>query len=202
VVPQTFSHRLMAQEPIKTSSGTVRISDSRNFPINTTTAAALVEINPVGLREMHWHPNADVALRHGALHREYRYHAVALSGDVQEHYYGRFVAGHMAGADSAGIAAGASEARSASGGRVAYEQDADRAGLSGHSVIPTKGLGTAVGRRGEESMSMEGIGLPAARFGIFDHLDHAGGSLRQQYSDRLKIAAAADEAGFLTYHVG
>src|SRR3984957_16248700 len=50
-------------------------------------------------------------------------------------------------------------------------------------------------------MSMEGIGLPAASFGIFDHLDHAGGSLRQQYSDRLKIAAAADEGGFLTYHV-
>src|SRR4030088_2359906 len=58
-VPQRFSHRLMAQEPIKTSSGTVRISDSRNFPVNTTTAAALVEINPGGLREMHWHPNAD-----------------------------------------------------------------------------------------------------------------------------------------------
>ena len=58
-VPQTFSHRLMAQDPIKTSSGTVRISDSRNFPINTTTAAALVEVNPGGLREMHWHPNAD-----------------------------------------------------------------------------------------------------------------------------------------------
>jgi oxalate decarboxylase len=49
----------MAQEPIKTSSGTVRISDSRNFPVDTTIAAALVEINPGGLREMHWHPNAD-----------------------------------------------------------------------------------------------------------------------------------------------
>jgi oxalate decarboxylase len=58
-VPQTFSHRLTAQEPIKTSSGTVRISDSRNFPVDTTIAAALVEINPGGLREMHWHPNAD-----------------------------------------------------------------------------------------------------------------------------------------------
>jgi oxalate decarboxylase len=58
-VQQTFSHRLMAQEPIKTSSGTVRISDSRNFPVDTTIAAALVEINPGGLREMHWHPNAD-----------------------------------------------------------------------------------------------------------------------------------------------
>jgi oxalate decarboxylase len=58
-VPQTFSHRLMAQEPIKTSGGTVRISDSRNFPVDTTIAAALVEVNPGGLREMHWHPNAD-----------------------------------------------------------------------------------------------------------------------------------------------
>jgi alkanesulfonate monooxygenase SsuD/methylene tetrahydromethanopterin reductase-like flavin-dependent oxidoreductase (luciferase family) len=50
-------------------------------------------------------------------------------------------------------------------------------------------------------MSMEVLGRPTASFGIFDHLDHAGGSLRQQYSDRLKIAAACDEAGFLTYHV-
>ena len=38
-------------------------------------------------------------------------------------------------------------------------------------------------------------------FGIFDHLDHAGGSLHQQYSDRLEIAAACDAAGFRTYHV-
>jgi oxalate decarboxylase len=57
--PRTFSHRLMAQEPIQTSSGTVRISDSRNFPIDTTIAVALVEVNPGGLREMHWHSNAD-----------------------------------------------------------------------------------------------------------------------------------------------
>jgi hypothetical protein len=43
---------------------------------------------------------------------------------------------------------------------------------------------------------------PANRqFRLFDHLDHAGGSLRQQYSDRLKIAAACDAAGFRTYHV-
>src|ERR1700761_3201568 len=49
----------MAQEPIKTASGTVRISDSRVFPINTEIAAALVEVNPGGLRELHWHPNGD-----------------------------------------------------------------------------------------------------------------------------------------------
>jgi oxalate decarboxylase len=58
-VPQTFSHRLMAQEPIKTRSGTVRIVDSSIFPVSTTIAAALVEIEPGGMRELHWHPNAD-----------------------------------------------------------------------------------------------------------------------------------------------
>jgi oxalate decarboxylase len=58
-VPRSFSSRLMAQEPIRTAGGTVRISDSTVFPVNTTTAAALVEVNPGGLRELHWHPNGD-----------------------------------------------------------------------------------------------------------------------------------------------
>jgi oxalate decarboxylase len=58
-VPQTFSHRMLAQEPIETSGGRVRITDSTNFPISRTIAAALVEVEPGGLRELHWHPNAD-----------------------------------------------------------------------------------------------------------------------------------------------
>jgi oxalate decarboxylase len=58
-VPHQFSYRLMAQEPLKTSGGTVRIVDSSNFPVSTTIAAALVEVNPGGLRELHWHPNTD-----------------------------------------------------------------------------------------------------------------------------------------------
>jgi oxalate decarboxylase len=58
-VPQSFSHKMMAQEPIRTASGTVRITDSHNFPASKTIAAALVEIEPGGLRELHWHPNAD-----------------------------------------------------------------------------------------------------------------------------------------------
>src|SRR6266436_2737974 len=58
-VPQSFSHRLMAQQPIKTSGGTVRISDSSTFPVSTTIAAALVEVDPGGMRELHWHPNTD-----------------------------------------------------------------------------------------------------------------------------------------------
>jgi oxalate decarboxylase len=58
-VPQSFSHRLMAQEPIKTRGGTARISDSSTFPASTTIAAALVEVEPGGMRELHWHPNTD-----------------------------------------------------------------------------------------------------------------------------------------------
>jgi oxalate decarboxylase len=57
--PQSFSSRLMAQQPIKTKGGTVRISDSSAFPVNTTLAAALVEVEPGGMRELHWHPNAN-----------------------------------------------------------------------------------------------------------------------------------------------
>jgi oxalate decarboxylase len=57
-VPQTFSHRLGAQEPIRAAGGRVRIADSRNFPVSSTVAAALVEVDPGCLREMHWHPNA------------------------------------------------------------------------------------------------------------------------------------------------
>jgi oxalate decarboxylase len=58
-VPQTFSHRMLAQEPVRTKSGTVRITDSNNFPVSKTIAAALVEIAPGGMRELHWHPNTD-----------------------------------------------------------------------------------------------------------------------------------------------
>ena len=58
-VPQTFSHRMLAQEPIKVAGGQVRITDSSNFPVSKTIAAALVEVEPGGMRELHWHPNAD-----------------------------------------------------------------------------------------------------------------------------------------------
>ncbi|MEC0201630.1 oxalate decarboxylase family bicupin [Paenibacillus lautus] len=58
-VPLSFKHRLLAQEPIITPGGSVRIVDSSNFPISKTVAAALVEIKPGGMRELHWHPNQD-----------------------------------------------------------------------------------------------------------------------------------------------
>jgi len=56
---RSFSHRMTAQSPIKTGSGTVRITDSSVFLESKTIAAALVEVAPGGLRELHWHPNVD-----------------------------------------------------------------------------------------------------------------------------------------------
>jgi oxalate decarboxylase len=50
---------MMAQEPIRTRSGSVRITDQRVFPAATAISAALVEVEPGGMRELHWHPNAD-----------------------------------------------------------------------------------------------------------------------------------------------
>ncbi|MDR6548824.1 oxalate decarboxylase family bicupin [Paenibacillus qinlingensis] len=58
-IPLSFKHQLLAQPPIKTPGGSVRIVDSTNFPISKNIAAALVEIEPGGMRELHWHPNND-----------------------------------------------------------------------------------------------------------------------------------------------
>ncbi|HVK78029.1 MAG TPA: oxalate decarboxylase family bicupin [Kofleriaceae bacterium] len=54
-----MSYRMLAQEPIRTRGGTVRIVDSTNFHAAKTIASALVEIEPGGLRELHWHANGD-----------------------------------------------------------------------------------------------------------------------------------------------
>jgi oxalate decarboxylase len=58
-VPSPFTHRLHAQEPIVAAGGQVRIVDSANFAAASTIAAALVEVEPGAMRELHWHPNGD-----------------------------------------------------------------------------------------------------------------------------------------------
>src|SRR5580693_8782475 len=58
-VPDRLSHRMMAQQPIRSKNGTVRITDSAVFPASKTISAALVEVEPGGMRELHWHPNTD-----------------------------------------------------------------------------------------------------------------------------------------------
>jgi oxalate decarboxylase len=57
---QEFAFRV-AQQPIskRTKGGEVRIIDSSKFKVSTTIAAAIVTVHPGGLRELHWHPNAD-----------------------------------------------------------------------------------------------------------------------------------------------
>ena len=56
--PFTFS---LAGMPVtrQTKGGFVQVQDSHNFKAATTIAAALVTVHPGGMREMHWHPNAD-----------------------------------------------------------------------------------------------------------------------------------------------
>ncbi|MGH2796836.1 MAG: oxalate decarboxylase family bicupin [Solirubrobacterales bacterium] len=58
-VPQSFSHRMLAQEPTRSAGGQVRVTDSSNFPVSERIASSLVEVEPGGMRELHWHPNAD-----------------------------------------------------------------------------------------------------------------------------------------------
>jgi oxalate decarboxylase len=58
-VPLNMSFKLMQQKPDVSPGGSVRIADTRNFPVSTEIAAALVEVEPGHIREIHWHPNAD-----------------------------------------------------------------------------------------------------------------------------------------------
>jgi oxalate decarboxylase len=58
-VPHPFDFRPSAMKPTKVSKGgEVRIVDRKNFPA-TDIASAIVTLKPGGLRELHWHPNAD-----------------------------------------------------------------------------------------------------------------------------------------------
>ena len=54
-----FTHKMLDQTPKNATGGQVRITDSRNFPLSKTIAAAHLSINPGAMREMHWHPRAD-----------------------------------------------------------------------------------------------------------------------------------------------
>jgi oxalate decarboxylase len=59
LVPDWFSYPLLAQVPTRTRGGTIRVADSTNFHASKAIAAALVEVEPGGMRELHWHPNGD-----------------------------------------------------------------------------------------------------------------------------------------------
>jgi oxalate decarboxylase len=55
-----FVFRMMQMAPTgKTKAGEVRIVDSSVFKASATIAASHVIVHPGGMRELHWHPNAD-----------------------------------------------------------------------------------------------------------------------------------------------
>ena len=58
--PIDFAFRTMQHPATATNrTGEVRIIDSASFKISTSIAAAIVTVKPGGVRELHWHPNAD-----------------------------------------------------------------------------------------------------------------------------------------------
>ena len=59
ISPVAFDFPMHSMAPtFKTKSGEVRVVDAQNFPV-TTTSMAHVIVKPGGLRELHWHPNAN-----------------------------------------------------------------------------------------------------------------------------------------------
>lgn len=58
--PEPFTFSLTGTKPVKENAyGRVQLADSHNFKVSKTIAAAIETIKPGGLRQMHWHPNAD-----------------------------------------------------------------------------------------------------------------------------------------------
>ena len=57
---QDFAFRTLQTPPTKRSKGgEVRIIDSRTFKAAANIASAIVTVKPGGIRELHWHQNAD-----------------------------------------------------------------------------------------------------------------------------------------------
>ncbi|HVJ85002.1 MAG TPA: cupin domain-containing protein [Caulifigura sp.] len=60
VPPLTHKYELLSQPPHRTFKGgrEWRV-DSSSFPISTTMTGVVLDLEPGGLRELHWHPTAD-----------------------------------------------------------------------------------------------------------------------------------------------
>lgn len=59
--PSQLNHkfRLGAAPLLKFEGGTEQLVSQQQFPISSTITGVLLTIKPGGLRELHWHPNAD-----------------------------------------------------------------------------------------------------------------------------------------------
>ena len=60
VPPLSHKYSLVSQKPFKRdASGEVRLVSAKEFPISTTMTGGIINLAAGGLRELHWHPNAD-----------------------------------------------------------------------------------------------------------------------------------------------
>lgn len=58
--PLTHKYRLLANDPVVSNKGgRLWLVDSTKFPISKTMTGAILELDPGGMRELHWHPTAD-----------------------------------------------------------------------------------------------------------------------------------------------
>lgn len=57
-VPSPFTFHLKDAPIIESEAGRVRIIDQSIFPAAKTISAAIIEVEPGGMRELHWHPKA------------------------------------------------------------------------------------------------------------------------------------------------
>src|SRR6476659_1977364 len=55
-------------------------------------------------------------------------------------------------------------------------------------------------QRSEQQPQESALGVPM-KFGVFDHMDRAGGDLHRQFDDRLKLIELYERAGFHAYHI-
>lgn len=55
----THKFRLGEREPYLWAGGEERVADVTEFPISTTITGVILDLKKGGLRELHWHPNAD-----------------------------------------------------------------------------------------------------------------------------------------------
>lgn len=57
--PLTHRFQLSSKPPQKVNGGTFNLVTQKDFPISETMCGAVMKIQPLAIREMHWHPNAD-----------------------------------------------------------------------------------------------------------------------------------------------
>jgi oxalate decarboxylase len=58
--PLTHRYRLLSHKPRQeVPGGSLHLASQQEFPISTTMTGGIMRIEPGGIRELHWHPNAD-----------------------------------------------------------------------------------------------------------------------------------------------